>query len=298
MVAADRYPLYDAKPIPWKPPSAYFYEKPEVNVEPEPEITYVKAPAREINPKLLSADQRRLYGRTMFEKDMVILKDRDTRRSVMDLPVKSPANPPSLYFREEDKRRRKEDEEVKRQAENVVQTGRRKRRVELKEKEEHDRIRRVARARKELQEEQIAMEHSERMQALTNRARKAAATELELGRPTRASALKASTSKARNEQRNVEMRREEFNEEMRKENIKEARKRVKRVVKMMNCQVDPKKSMEMMKNELRQREKEWAQWLEVTERQNAVRSTMLERTFWESSEPRSKRGAGLPRSGK
>ena len=72
----EKYPIYRIKPIKWNPPSTYFQPKKHIDPPHECVQSYKKL-SREVNPDNLSEDQKNLYGKSLYEKDLEIIKQRN-----------------------------------------------------------------------------------------------------------------------------------------------------------------------------------------------------------------------------
>ena len=282
---SERYPFYDVKKIPWNPPAAYFQPKKVFEKEPDEE-PYIKPPSRKVQKELLSPSQKPLYGKSLFEKDLVILRDREEKREIEKQKGKKspgPQLPPSLYFREDRERRRKRDTEMEQHQEEIARMIRREKKWKRKVMADRERVKAAIQARKEEKENEEEWAHKQRINELIERAKKAAALEAEFEgeRPTRASSLKFLMAQRASDKEIIEYRRMRLNAELRKEKSRKIRKKLTPVMDRMNQDVFAKNSASKRRQEMQQTERQWQEWLDLTEKTNAKRKSLVERVQYQ-----------------
>ena len=280
---SERYPFYEVKKIPWNPPSAYFQPKKVFEKEPEEEPVPTRPPSRKVNKDALSPGQRQLYGKSLFEKDLMILRDRGQRQERKETRESAPSLPPSLYFREERMRKRKREEEMEEHENNVARMMRREKKWKKKVESEREKVRAAILARKEAKENEDEWEHRKRVQEVLERAKKAAEIREELGddRNTRASSLKYITGQRMSDREGIEMRRLRLNSELRKEKSRRIRKKLIPIMDKIQQDMEPKTSTHMKKQKMLATERQWQAWLDLTEKTNEKRKSLVERTQYQ-----------------
>lgn len=280
----EKYPIYDPKPIKWNPPSSYFQPKKEIEI-PEEYTPPPKKPAREVNFDLLSPNEKKLYGRSLYEKDLEIIKLKQQRYpQKIDIVNRSPVNnckPPSIFYREEAIRDMKNqelqeyEEKMKRKKKKIERKQRKQFQIE---KQKIDEVRRAREIDRKIQNEYF---EEERRHELKRRQDQIKARNIPTDRPTQASRLKEEVNHKKIEKAKIEERREKFNDEMRKNSINSDAKKIHAIVNDLNSRIETPSNAKKMRKQLHKNQRSYQAWLNLTENANKARETLLEKLIYQ-----------------
>lgn len=280
----EKYPIYEVKPIKWNPPPAYFQPKRQID-PPQEYIPPPKKPSRNVNPEYLSDNQKNLYGKNLYEKDLEIIKQRNSQieyqnsKKRRSSSVNCKAQPPSIFYREEAERKQK-NEELQKYEDHIMKKNKRKEiRQKRKYEEEKIKLDRIKAARDYDRKIQFEIYEEERKKEIKKRLDYLNSIQIQSDRPTRASALKEETTKKKIQQTAIDERKRTLNREMKKEILKMETKKISNVIDEINPKIKSDENLKMKKHTLRKNEREWNKWLKLTEQTNKTRETMIERLF-------------------
>ena len=279
----EKYPLYEIKPIKWNPPPAYFQTKKQI----DPPADYIpppKVPPREVNPENLSENQKHLYGKNLYEKDLEIIKNRNSqierqcsKKKGRSSSVKT--KPPDIFYREEAERQQK-NEMLQRYEDQIKRKNRRKAIRERKNFEKSKiKADEIKAARDYDRKIQFELYEEERRKEIKKRLNFINSIHINPERPTRASTLKEETAKKKIQRSVIEERRKQFNKDMKNEVLREQTKKIVDIVDEMNPKFENNEKMKKRKLELIKNERGWHKWLALTEQTNKIRETMIERLY-------------------
>lgn len=281
----EKYPIYRIKPIKWNPPSTYFQPKKHIDPPHECVQSYKKL-SREVNPDNLSEDQKNLYGKSLYEKDLEIIKQRNlqfeyrnSQKKHRSSSVNSKIRPPDIFYREEAERQQKNEElqryenQIKKKNKRKIKNQKRrfeKEKIKLDEtKAARDYDRKI---QFEIYEEEEKKEIKKRLDYLNS-------LNIQFDRPTRASSLKEETAKKKIQRKAVSDRINQLNRDMKNEILKKETKKISSVIDEINPREKNNEKMKMRKHEMLKTEREWNKWLALTEQTNKTRETMIERLY-------------------
>jgi hypothetical protein len=222
----------------------------------------------------LSPKQKKLYGKSMYDKDLEILHSRalTARRHSARRPTHSPDVPPSCWYRAERERKRRvaEDEaELEQIASEKVHLA--KARVNLAGRSAADFFL--------LPNADDGMNSADQLQAFAERAARLEALRSAPDRATRSSHLKREHARRVKDGLTLDRRREVLNGELRKAREKYQAERLVKAIGKLNPDMTLIRQAQMRKEQLREAGERWTEWLRLTDETNEARGTMLERLF-------------------
>lgn len=278
----EKYPVYKVKPLKWNPPATYFHTKRQID-SPQEYIPPPKKISREVNPENLSEDQKQLYGKNLFEKDLEIIKQRNSQlENSQRKPRSSSVNrirPPDIFYREEAERRQKNEELQK--YEDQIRKQNKKKEIRQKRQFEKERIKldRIKAERDYDRKIQFEIYEEEKRKEIKKRLDYLNSIQIKSDRPTRSSALKEEISKKKIQRSFIDERKKTLNRELKNEKLKMESKKISNVIDEINPKIKNDEKMKMRKQKLRKNERDWNKWLALTEQTNRTRETMIERLY-------------------
>jgi hypothetical protein len=237
------------------------YDPPE-----EPELSE----KRPINPERLSAFHKTLYGKSLYEKDLAIIKSRRQARARGRArpTAKSPDAPPACWLRAERERRQRQAAE---QAEQDL-IALEKLRLETPMRTQSFEVSVAKNPEAIWDDPEKVKEFADRMQRLE-------AIRNAPDRPTRASYLKEDRARRIRASEEVEERRQKRTARLQKEREKGQAKRLSSAISKLNPDATLIRQARMRMEQLKGGETQWREWQVVTDQANEARGTMLERFF-------------------
>lgn len=319
------YPNFDYKQIPVDPPSVYYQRK--LRYKPPPEKEYIrKTVPHKVDPEKLSEDHKLFAGKSLFEKDLIIIEQRNQmlaknrnyrpmksnhnkkRAQSVNLQSKkkiisdsnfnieeeeeygsddfenshpqTSINPPSVFYREEEKRQIKKTERDKQ----IDLTEKRQKRQEIrrrhkfeKEKKKIDMVTKERESERAFQEKRMIEEKEKELQKKKEMYQKFKQAPL---KSTRATNLRTEATNHKIEADNANQQREKLNSKLKAQRLRKQTKRISRLIQSMNQDYNDACRARQMVEEMKKTERGWYRWLDKTQKSNEKKETMLERTLF------------------
>ncbi|OHT15112.1 hypothetical protein TRFO_14472 [Tritrichomonas foetus] len=280
------YPFIEIKPIPWDPPSVYFQQKVKPKPLPEP-APPPKLVFRDVDPEKLSEDQKKFAGKSLFEKDMIIITARQSMSAKRSESARKDKihkriheQPPNMFYREEKERqiqRAEKDRHDRILEKKKIRQEKRKKKKFEKEKKKIDSITRE-RESERLYYEQKMMEEKEK--EFLEKQKKFEKLLKSPQKPTKAATLRMEANKHRIDIEAANQQREKLKQEMNKERQKKQTKRIAPMIEEMNPEYNYVSRARQKKEALLKQEMQWKKWLKMNAQSIEHKETMLERLFY------------------
>ena len=282
------YPFIDAKPIPWNIPSVYYQQRVRLKPPPEPSPP-PKLVFRDVDYDKLSEGHKKLAGKSLFEKDLIIIQSKNQSSKVWDnssdssdstIPEKIKANPPSVFKREEQLRLSKKEERDKKERQMFLKKKRqerRRKRLYDKEKRKIDMISKEREAERNYNQQKLNEEKEKEIlekQKLYGKMIKSPQ------KTTRSMTLRMEVNKHRVEVEKINKQKEKLNNDMRKLREQRYTQKIKSMIDEMNPDQNFASRARQKKENLLKLEKSWKKWLRLTEQTQQNKECMLERIYY------------------
>lgn len=302
------YPNYEYKPIQIDPPAVYYRRKLRFKSPPELEYT-AKNISHEVDPEKLSKDHKLFAGKSLFEKDLIIIEQKNQllAKNSNSLNHKKRANsvnfhkknqsiesnneeeineiqnstsPPNVFYREEEKR-----QIIKAEREKQIQMlknrqKRQEKRSQHKFEREKKKIDMIAREREteRISQEKMMMEEKEK--ALQKKKEKYEKYKQNPLRSTRAANLRTESTNHKIEVDRANQQKEKLNSQLKRKRLKKQTKRIATLIKSMNQDYNIECRARQKADEMKKTERGWYRWLDKNAKSNEKKETILERTLF------------------